>query len=144
MWGGRTNIAITLKSENTALSDVVVIGYGTMKKSDVTGSVVSIDTKSMMKRTPVNVAQALQGAAAGVMVTSQDGAPGSNSAVRIRGIGTINGDAQPLYVVDGVQVGSSADFVNPSDIESIEVLKDASATAIYGSAGANGDRKSVV
>ena len=138
MWGGRTNIAITLKSENTALSDVVVIGYGTMKKSDVTGSVVSIDTKSMMKRTPVNVAQALQGAAAGVMVTSQDGAPGSNSAVRIRGIGTINGDAQPLYVVDGVQVGSSADFVNPSDIESIEVLKDASATAIYGSAGANG------
>ena len=109
MWGGRTNIAITLKSENTALSDVVVIGYGTMKKSDVTGSVVSIDTKSMMKRTPVNVAQALQGAAAGVMVTSQDGAPGSNSAVRIRGIGTINGDAQPLYVVDGVQVGSSAD-----------------------------------
>ena len=136
--GGRTNIAITLKSENTALSDVVVIGYGTMKKSDVTGSVVSIDTKSMMKRTPVNVAQALQGAAAGVMVTSQDGAPGSNSAVRIRGIGTINGDAQPLYVVDGVQVGSSADFVNPSDIESIEVLKDASATAIYGSAGANG------
>ena len=136
--GGRTNIAITLKSENTALSDVVVIGYGTMKKSDVTGSVVSIDTKSMMKRTPVNVAQALQGAAAGVMVTSQDGAPGSNSAVRIRGIGTINGDAQPLYVVDGVQVGSNADFVNPSDIESIEVLKDASATAIYGSAGANG------
>lgn len=136
--GGRTNIAITLKSENTTLNDVVVIGYGTMKKSDITGSVVSIDTKQMMKRTPVNVAQALQGAAAGVMVTSQDGAPGSSSAIRIRGIGTINGDAQPLYVVDGVQVGSSADFVNPSDIESIEVLKDASATAIYGSAGANG------
>ena len=92
----------------------------------------------MERKVPVNIAQALQGAAAGVMVTNQDGAPGSKSAIRIRGIGTINGDAQPLYVVDGVQVGSNADFVNPSDIESIEVLKDASATAIYGSAGANG------
>ena len=136
--GGQKSLSIILKPEDTTLNDVVVIGYGTMKKSDVTGSVVSIDTKSMLKRTPTNVAQALQGAAAGVMVTSQDGAPGSASAVRIRGIGTINGDAQPLYVVDGVQVGTSADFVNPTDIESIEVLKDASATAIYGSAGANG------
>lgn len=136
--GGQKSLTIILKPEDTTLNDVVVIGYGTMKKSDVTGSVVSIDTKSMLKRTPTNVAQALQGAAAGVMVTSQDGAPGSSSAVRIRGIGTINGDAQPLYVVDGVQVGTSADFVNPTDIESIEVLKDASATAIYGSAGANG------
>ena len=136
--GGQKTLSIILKPEDTTLNDVVVIGYGTMKKSDVTGSVVSIDTKSMLKRTPTNVAQALQGAAAGVMVTSQDGAPGSASAVRIRGIGTINGDAQPLYVVDGVQVGTSADFVNPTDIESIEVLKDASATAIYGSAGANG------
>ena len=92
----------------------------------------------MERKVPVNIAQALQGAAAGVMVTNQDGAPGSKSAIRIRGIGTINGDAQPLYVVDGVQVGNNADFVNPADIESIEILKDASATAIYGSAGANG------
>ena len=92
----------------------------------------------MERKVPVNVAQALQGAAAGVMVTNQDGAPGTKSAIRIRGIGTINGTAQPLYVVDGVQVGNDADFVNPADIESIEVLKDASATAIYGSAGANG------
>lgn len=92
----------------------------------------------MERKVPVNIAQALQGAVAGVMVTNQDGAPGSKSAIRIRGIGTINGDAQPLYVVDGVQVGNNADFVNPADIESIEILKDASATAIYGSAGANG------
>lgn len=91
-----------------------------------------------MKRIPTNIGQALQGAAAGVMVTQQDGAPDGNSAIRIRGVGTINGDASPLYVVDGVQVGNNANFVNPSDIESIEILKDASATAIYGSAGANG------
>jgi TonB-linked SusC/RagA family outer membrane protein len=136
--GGRSTINVTLKEDNTTLNDVVVIGYGTMKKSDISGSVATINKEQMERKIPTNVAQALQGAAAGVMVTNQDGAPGSKSAIRIRGIGTINGDANPLYVVDGVQVGSNADFVNPSDIESIEVLKDASATAIYGSAGANG------
>ena len=120
------------------LNDVVVIGYGTMKKSDISGSVATINKEQMERKVPVNVAQALQGAAAGVIVTNQDGAPGSKSAIRIRGVGTIFGDANPLYVVDGVQVGNNADFVNPADIESIEVLKDASATAIYGSAGANG------
>jgi TonB-dependent SusC/RagA subfamily outer membrane receptor len=92
----------------------------------------------MMKRAPVNVNQGLQGAAAGVMVTAQDGSPEGKSQVRIRGVATINGSAQPLYVVDGVQVGTNADFLNPADIESMEVLKDASATAIYGAAGANG------
>jgi len=129
---------VVLKEDSQSLDDVVVVGYGTMKKSDLAGSVASVNTKDMMKRAPVNVGQALQGAAAGVMVTAQDGAPDSKSAIRIRGIGTINGSADPLYVVDGVQVGTNADFINPSDIESIEVLKDASATAIYGSAGANG------
>jgi len=136
--GGRSTINVTLKEDNTTLNDVVVIGYGTMKKSDISGSVATINMEQMERKVPVNIAQALQGAAAGVMVTNQDGAPGSKSAIRIRGIGTINGDAQPLYVVDGVQVGNNADFVNPADIERIEVLKDASATAIYGSAGANG------
>ena len=136
--GGRSTINVTMKEHNTTLNDVVVIGYGTMKKSDISGSVATINKEQMERKVPTNVAQALQGAAAGVMVTNQDGAPGTKSAIRIRGIGTINGDANPLYVVDGVQVGSNADFVNPSDIESIEVLKDASATAIYGSAGANG------
>ena len=135
---GRSNIDIRLVDDSKLLDDVVVVGYGTMKKSDISGSVATINKEQMARKVPVNVAQALQGAAAGVMVTSQDGAPGSKSAIRIRGIGTINGDAQPLYVVDGVQVGTNADFVNPSDIESIEVLKDASATAIYGVAGANG------
>jgi TonB-linked SusC/RagA family outer membrane protein len=135
---GRQNINVVLKEDAQTLNDVVVIGYGTMKKSDISGSVATINREQMERKVPVNIAQALQGAAAGVMVTNQDGAPGSKSAIRIRGIGTINGDARPLYVVDGVQVGSDADFVNPADIESIEILKDASATAIYGSAGANG------
>ena len=135
---GRNNITIVMKEDAQVLNDIVVVGYGTMKKSDISGSVATINKEQMERKVPVNIAQALQGAAAGVMVTNQDGAPGAKSAIRIRGIGTINGDAQPLYVVDGVQVGSNADFVNPADIESIEVLKDASATAIYGSAGANG------
>lgn len=135
---GKTNLKVVLKGDETVLNDLVVVGYGTMKKSDISGSVATINKEQMERKVPVNIAQALQGAAAGVMVTNQDGAPGSKSAIRIRGIGTINGDAQPLYVVDGVQVGNNADFVNPADIESIEILKDASATAIYGSAGANG------
>ena len=135
---GQSDITVVLKEDAQMLNDVVVIGYGTMKKSDISGSVATINKEQMERKVPVNVAQALQGAAAGVMVTNQDGAPGTKSAIRIRGIGTINGDANPLYVVDGVQCGTNADFVNPADIESIEVLKDASATAIYGSAGANG------
>jgi len=120
------------------LNDVVVVGYGTMKKSDISGSVATVDQEAVMKRVPTNIGQALQGAAAGVMVSQQDGSPDGKAAIRIRGVGTIHGDASPLYVVDGVQVGNNADFVNPADIERIEVLKDASATAIYGSAGANG------
>ena len=135
---GRSNMVIVLKEDNTTLNDIVVIGYGTMKKSDISGSVATVDREAMMKRAPVNIGQALQGAAAGVIVTQQDGSPDANSAIRIRGIGTINGSADPLYVVDGVQVGTNANFINPADIESIEILKDASATAIYGSAGANG------
>ena len=135
---GRQNITIVMKEDAQMLSDVVVVGYGTMKKSDISGSVATIDQEAMMKKAPVNIGQALQGAAAGVIVTQQDGAPDGNSAIRIRGIGTIHGSADPLYVVDGVQVGTNANFLNPSDIERVEILKDASATAIYGSAGANG------
>ncbi|MCF0244370.1 MAG: SusC/RagA family TonB-linked outer membrane protein [Bacteroidaceae bacterium] len=132
------NLVIQLQSDESALEEVVVVGYGTMKKSDIAGSVTSVNMGDMMKRAPVNIAQGLQGAAAGVSVTMQDGAPDANAAIRIRGIGTINGDPRPLYVVDGIQVGTDANFLNPADIESIEILKDASATAIYGSAGANG------
>ena len=135
---GRNNIVVVLKEDAQMLNDVVVVGYGTMKKSDISGSVATVDQEAVMKRLPQNIGQALQGAAAGVMVAQQDGSPDGRAAIRIRGVGTINGDASPLYVVDGVMVGTSADFVNPADIERIEILKDASATAIYGSAGANG------
>ena len=136
--GGKSFLTIVLKEDSRTLDDVVVIGYGTMKKSDISGSVATVDQEAVMKRVPQNIGQALQGSAAGVLVSQQDGSPEGRAAIRIRGIGTINGDASPLYVVDGVQVGTSADFVNPADIERIEILKDASATAIYGSAGANG------
>ena len=135
---GRKVINVTLEEDAKTLEEVVVVGYGTMKKSDISGAVTTVNQEAVMRRIPQNIGQALQGAAAGVMVTQQDGAPDANAAIRIRGVGTINGDASPLYVVDGVQVGTNANFVNPSDIERIEILKDASATAIYGSAGANG------
>jgi len=135
---GKSNLSIVLKEDAQMLSDVVVVGYGTMKKSDISGSVATLDQEAVMKRVPQNIGQALQGAAAGVQVFQQDGSPDGKAAIRIRGIGTINGDASPLYVVDGVQVGNNADFVNPADIERIEILKDASASAIYGSAAANG------
>lgn len=135
---GRKQINVTLEEDAKTLEEVVVVGYGTMKKSDISGAVTTVNQEAVMRRVPQNIGQALQGAAAGVMVTQQDGAPDANAAIRIRGVGTINGDASPLYVVDGVQVGTNANFVNPSDIERIEILKDASATAIYGSAGANG------
>ncbi len=136
--GNRSVINLTMNSDISTLSEVVVVGYGTARKSDITGSVVSVDTEEMLKRTPTNILEGLKGQAAGVMVTAQDGAPDANSAVRIRGVATITGTAKPLYVVDGVQVGDNANFINPGDVESIEILKDASATAIYGAAGANG------
>jgi len=135
---GKANINVTMSEENLGIEEVIAVGYGTARKSDISGSVATVNTQDMMRKAPTNILQGLQGAAAGVMVTAQDGAPDANAAVRIRGVATINGSANPLYVVDGVQVGTSANFLNPNDVESIEVLKDASATAIYGAAGANG------
>lgn len=133
---GVVNIKLIPDVKN--LEEVVVVGYGTSKKSDITGSVASVNTQAMMKKAPTNILEGIKGQAAGVVVSSQDGAPEANSAVYIRGIATINGTSKPLYVIDGVQVGDNANFLNPSDVERMEVLKDASATAIYGSAGANG------
>ncbi len=131
-------VKIILREDSEALDEVVVIGYGSMKKSDLTGSVASVNMDEMMKRNPVNLGQGLQGAAAGVTVTRTSGDPEGGYSIRIRGVATVNGSAEPLYVVDGVQVGTSIDFLNPNDVESIEILKDASATAIYGTRGANG------
>lgn len=135
---GQKTIDVKMTSEVLALEEVVVVGYGTARKSDISGSVVSVNREEMLKKAPQNILQGIKGAAAGVMVTAQDGAPDANSAIRIRGVATINGSANPLFVVDGVQVGTNANFLNPSDVASIEILKDASATAIYGAAGANG------
>ena len=134
----KKELNIKLILDNSQVDEVVVVGYGTQKKSDISGSVASVSGQEMLRKAPTNIAQGIQGAAAGVMVVAQDGAPDANAAIRIRGVATINGTANPLYVVDGVQVGTNSNFLTPSDIESVEILKDASATAIYGSAGANG------
>ena len=131
-------INVKLTSDSKMLNEVVAVGYGSSREKDISGSVASVNREEMMRKSPTNILEGLKGAAAGVMVTSQDGAPEANATIRIRGVATINGSASPLYVVDGVQVGTNANFLAPSDIESIEILKDASATAIYGSLGANG------
>lgn len=135
---GNSKLAIVLNEDSLMLNETVVVGYGSIKKSDISGSVASIDKDQMMKRTPINIVQGLQGMAAGVMVSKNSGAPSGESVIRVRGVATVNGSADPLYVVDGVVVGNSSSFLNPADIESIDILKDASATAIYGSRGANG------
>jgi TonB-dependent starch-binding outer membrane protein SusC len=130
-------LTIVLASKTIAIDEVVVIGYGTQKKSDLTGSVSSVSTKDFREQPVINVQQVLQGRAAGVQVVSNAGAPGGAISVRIRGNNSIKGDNNPLYVVDGF-VGADPGTVNPNDIETMDVLKDASATAIYGSRGANG------
>ncbi|MDR2858945.1 MAG: TonB-dependent receptor [Mediterranea sp.] len=137
--GSANTYSIVLKEEDSELLDeVVVVGYGSIKKSDITGSVSSVNSEEMLKRNPITLVQGLQGVAAGVSVFRNSGSPAGDATIRIRGVATVNGSADPLYVVDGVQVGTSITFLNPSDVQSIEILKDASATAIYGSRGANG------
>ena len=135
---GRTRYDITMRENIETLDDVIVIGYGSIKRSDVTGSVVSVNAEEMMKRNPTTLGQGLQGIAAGVSVFRNSGDPRGQTTIRIRGVATINNSADPLFVVDGVKVGRNIDFLNPNDVQSMEVLKDASATAIYGSEGANG------
>jgi len=127
---------VQLESEAIDVEGVVVVGYGTMRKSDVTGSVGKVNVSDLKKVTSVDAAQSMQGRVAGVNVISNSGAPGAGVKVRVRGIGTIN-NSDPLYVVDGFPM-SDMSHIAPGDIESMEVLKDASATAIYGSRGANG------
>ena len=129
-------IDVAMETDAVMLEEVVAIGYGVMKKSDLTGSVSSVKSEELQRTPAAGLDQALQGLAAGVTVTSNSGQPGAASQVRIRGIGTVN-DSSPIYVVDGVIV-SDISYVSPNDIVSTEILKDASATAIYGSRGANG------
>ncbi|WP_223649257.1 SusC/RagA family TonB-linked outer membrane protein [Hymenobacter psoromatis] len=158
--GDRSTIDVTLRQDGQSLNDVVVVGYGSVKKSDLTGSVASIKADELQIGRPLSFDRGLQGKVAGVQVTQNDGAPGAGINIQIRGINSFGTNSQPLYVIDGVplqvnndsstpsgatsssdnavQTTNALNFLRPSDIESIEILKDASATAIYGSRGANG------
>ena len=134
---GSGNMNITLEEDNTTLEDVVVVGYGTMKRRDLTGAVASVTGDKLAANPVATVAEALQGQLPGVNVISQDGRPGGTMSIRVRGGGSITQSNEPLFVVDGVQV-SSIDDIAADNIESIDVLKDAASTAIYGARGANG------
>lgn len=131
------DLVIVLEEDNKTLDEVVVIGYGTVKRRDLTGSVASVTGEKLAANPVANVAQALQGQLPGVSVTSQDGRPGAGMSIRIRGGGSITQSNDPLFIVDGVQV-SGIDDIPADNIESIDVLKDAASTAIYGARGANG------
>ena len=131
------NMRVVMKEDAQTLQDVVVIGYGVQKKSVVTASIAKVSAEDLDGTAPVRMDNALKGLAAGVNVTSSSGQPGAASRIRVRGIGSVN-DSNPLYIVDGMPIEGGLDYINPSDIESIEVLKDAASGAIYGARAANG------
>ena len=142
----RSNINITLKVDQKALEEVVVVGYGTQRKVETTGSIASVKASDLVQTPVANIAQGLQARVAGVQISQNSGSPGGNISVRIRGTNSINGSSEPLYVIDGIQISNGGGItdvsplstINPNDIESVEVLKDASASAIYGARAANG------
>ena len=143
---GKTQFDIVMIEDAEVLDEVVVVGYGQMKRSDLTGAVVSVNDQAIKKSVPTSIDQVLQGRAAGVQIQANTGTPGGSSSIRIRGINSLNATNQPIFVIDGVVVDSSSDddtnnplaSINPSDIVSMDVLKDASATAIYGARASNG------
>ncbi len=135
--GTQTNLDVVLESKANVLNEVVVIGYGTASRTDLTGAVSSIKAEKLMDAPVPNITQALEGKIPGVDVSINSNAPGQGAKVRVRGIGSINSNLDPLYVVDGV-IGVDGNSINPNDIASVEVLKDASSTAIFGARGANG------
>mgnify|MGYP003672202138 CR=1 FL=1 len=142
----QSKIDVTLKVDTKALEEVVVVGYGTQRKIETTGAIASVKSEELTQLPITNVAQGLQARISGVQISQNSGAPGGNISVRIRGTNSINGNSEPLYVIDGIQVSngggvndvSPLSTINPNDIESVEVLKDASASAIYGARAANG------
>lgn len=134
---GRATINIVLQKKDALLTDIVVVAYGTQKKANVTGAISTVQGKALERTQAPDLATALQGMSAGVNVTSPTGAPGTEAVVRIRGIGTLNNN-NPLYIIDGVPVNEGLTSIAPSDIESISVLKDAEAAALYGARAANG------
>ncbi len=144
---GNGPISVTLLQDDAVLSEVVVVGYGQMKRADLTGSVVSVGEKAFEKSVTTSIDQVLQGRAAGVQIQANTGTPGGSNTIRIRGTNSLNASSQPIFVIDGVIIDSSSEdsgnsnplsAINPSDIVSMDVLKDASATAIYGSRASNG------
>ena len=134
---GEQNVVVILADDTQMLEETVVIGYGVQKKSVVTASIAKVGSDELGKTAPVRVDNALKGLAAGVNVTSSSGQPGAAARIRVRGTGTIN-NSDPLYIVDGMPIEGGIDYLNPSDIESIEVLKDAASGAVYGARAANG------
>jgi TonB-linked SusC/RagA family outer membrane protein len=142
----RTSIDVVMAEDITLMNEVVIIGYGTQKRSDLTGAVGSVNAEKLKERPSASLNQALSGKIAGVQVNTNSGRPGGKTNIRIRGFSSINSSNNPLYVVDGVQLpqgnqdqfSTAIDFINPNDVVSVEVLKDASSTAIYGARGANG------
>ncbi|MDO1447441.1 TonB-dependent receptor [Rhodocytophaga aerolata] len=135
---GRTTIDIAMVADIKSLSEVVVVGYGTQKKSQLTGAISSVSSKEISELPIANAQQALQGRAPGIDVMAEGGRPGQGVSVRVRGRRSFSAGNEPLYVVDGIPLAGGINDINPNDIESMEILKDASATAIYGSRGANG------
>lgn len=142
---GQSTVNITLLEDAAALDEIVVIGYGSLKRTDLTGAVTSVSAKSIEQSVPTSIDQVLQGRAAGVQIQQNSGAPGASSSIRIRGISSLTGTNEPIFVIDGVIISNESgnnqnplSGINPSDIVSLDVLKDASATAIYGSRAANG------
>ena len=144
--GNQSKIDVTLKTDTKALEEVVVVGYGTQRKVETTGSIASVKAEELTQLPITNIAQGLQARVSGVQISQNSGSPGGNISVRIRGTNSINGNSEPLYVIDGIQISNSGGIndvsplstINPNDIESVEVLKDASASAIYGARAANG------
>src|SRR5690554_674390 len=135
--GSRTVIDVTLNEDMTSLDEVVVVGYGTERRSDLTGAITSVDGEELQKLAVPRIDQVLQGQAAGVQISNVQNQPGGGVNIRIRGQNSITGDNNPLIVIDGI-LGGDIRMINPNDVASVDVLKDASATAIYGSRGSNG------
>jgi len=142
----RTVIDVVLEADVKSINEVVVVGYGTQRKIETTGSIASVKSSDLVQTPVANVAQGLQARVSGIQISQNSGSPGGNVSVRIRGTNSINGTSEPLYVVDGIQISNGGGIndvsplstINPNDIESVEVLKDASASAIYGARAANG------
>jgi TonB-dependent SusC/RagA subfamily outer membrane receptor len=143
---GQSTVDVVLRISATDMEQVVVVGYGTRRRKAVTGSVASVKAEELKVMPVANLAQGLQGRVAGLDMRQNSGTPGGNITIRIRGTNSINGSSEPLYVIDGIQISATSGInaanplsqINPSDIESVEVLKDAAATAVYGARAANG------